>query len=124
MILKHCAAVRGTTSASLFLSLDDLVDYAVECVGVGEAGLSVDEEFARDDGLEVRAIFTEKLLDHFELEVGMVMLGMGLLLLLLLWHNIEALRRSVMRASLMVFWGLVCGFLGLVLIWGARVCRG
>lgn len=42
---------------------------------MGEAGLAVDEEFARDYGLKVRAVFTEELLDDFELEVAMVMLG-------------------------------------------------
>jgi hypothetical protein len=38
-----------------------------------ETGLAIEEQFARNDGLEMRTIFTQQLLDYFELKVSMVL---------------------------------------------------
>lgn len=73
MILEYTAAVFNTLRATLILPLDDLVDDAVKGIGMRETGLAIEEQFARNDGLEMRTIFTQQLLDYFELKVSMVL---------------------------------------------------
>ena len=73
MILEYTAAVFNTLRATLILPLDDLVDDTVEGISMRETGLAIEEQFARNDGLEVRTIFTQQLLDYFELKVSMVL---------------------------------------------------
>jgi hypothetical protein len=90
MILKYSATVFTCARATApLLLLDDFVDDSVKGVGVGETCLAIEEQFARDNGLEMRAILTQQLLDYFELKVGMVLGRRGLLVLC--WHSISAL---------------------------------
>ena len=65
MILEYTAAFTSPRASLLFL--DYLVDDTVEGFGMWESHFTIEEQFARDNGLEVGAILTQQLLDYFEL---------------------------------------------------------
>lgn len=74
MILEYTATVFTCALAGApLLLLDDFVDDTVKGVGVRETCLAIEEQFARDNRLKMRAILTQQLLDYFELKVGMVL---------------------------------------------------
>jgi hypothetical protein len=74
MILEYTATVFNCALAGApLLLLDDFVDDTVKGVGVRETCLAIEEQFARDNRLKMRAILTQQLLDYFELKVGMVL---------------------------------------------------
>ena len=56
MILEYTAAFTSPRASLLFL--DYFVDDSVEGVSVWEADFTIEEEFARDNGLEVGTILT------------------------------------------------------------------